>query len=264
MGDLGRPPVPDRQQIPHLAARRGDNLRLIDGPWILSRCDNGELKPVQFTELNQAGAPVHLTCLGKGQNLLPGLVLENGAYYLALAWPQFKDVDVHEAAPYIEALLLRHVPPGSRVLFCSFSAGCFWTLIADQDGDRRRKLFELGIECRLVVPNAAAIKSTDAPEIVGFIRRSSWLTLTFTIHDWAHKFKEARAEQAQLQTALQGSLGVTSLEYLNGGSRDRRLERMRVVYIGTDDEVEQVGRIAKEGGSMDAFALHGSTQRVAH
>ena len=94
-------------------------MRLGNGPWILSRCENGTLKPVDFSELHSTDDPVHLTCLGKSQNLLPGLVPEHGAYYLALAWPEHKDVTVHEAAPFIEVLLLRHVPQGSRVLFCS-------------------------------------------------------------------------------------------------------------------------------------------------
>lgn len=246
----------------HPSSSWDEYLLLEDGPWILSVCSNGNLEPVPFTQLRKNGSPVHLTCLGKSENIVAGLIPEEGAFYLKLDWAKHKDATVHEAAPFVEMLLVRHVPPGSRVLFFSFSAGCFWTLIADQDSNRRRKLYELGIECRLVVPNAAAIKSTDACEIVGFIRRSSWVTLTFTIHDWAHKFNEAPKERAQLQTALQGSVGVTSKEYFEGGSR----ARMRVVYIGNDEEVEQVSRYVAEGKRIPGteFALHGNTQSLAH
>ena len=125
--------------------------------WVLSKCVDGKLTPVPIDTLHSDKAPLRVTCTGKGSGL-PFTPVE-GAFYFGLDWPKQKEATVHEAAPQLGHFLLHHVPRGSRVLLCSFSAGCFWTLIADPAAELRVELEAKPIECRMCVPNAAAIEN---------------------------------------------------------------------------------------------------------
>ena len=64
--------------------------------------------------------------------------------------------------------------------------------------------------------------------------------------------------------ALLGGLTISSAEYLKADSS--KLIKPRLVYVGSDEEVQQVQQVVAAGDRPDdhKFALHGSTQRVAH
>ena len=232
--------------------------------WVLSKCIDGKLTPVPIDTLHSDKAPLRVTCTGKGSGL-PFTPVE-GAFYFGLDWPKQKEATVHEAAPQLGHFLLHHVPRGSRVLLCSFSAGCFWTLIADPAAELRVELEAKPIECRMCVPNAAAIEGTDVAEIGAYLREAAWVTLAFTIHDWEHKFKEAPKAQEALTAELLTGLNVSSATYLKADDSSGKLSAARMVYIGDDGELRHIKELVSSGQDLSKFdfALHGSTQKAAH
>ena len=157
--------------------------------------------------------------------------------------------------------------PGSSSSAGCFSAGCFWRLLADASpaGATRAALAALGIEFRLVAPNAMALAGTDIGAMLAYVARQPWLSFHFTRHDWGHIYRNHAEVRATLQAALEGaSLTLSSAQYLSADAA--LLGDARIVYVGTDEEVAEVSGIVQAGGALDAtrFALHGSTQRAAH
>ena len=215
-------------------------------------------KPMQLAQhaYSKADQPIALVVGGKGQP--PGPFSHQPGQLFLLLNPQMESPKHSELGAWLLQHLEQHVPIGSTVIFNSFAGSALWDLLVH----KRSELAALQINCHIVAPAPVGLEGTDVREVFQYIADSPWLRCTITAHD-GFRLKGMACE-APLEACLAAhAKRVSSAEFFAMTTSQAR--RHRILYIGTEDEVDQIAALTfnKQQPDGAVYALHGSTQKKA-